>query len=65
MDIRPTAPGLVALQAVGDSWTIGQIVDSIDGLTGWEIASEITSAQGDIAEQVTVLLRKTYKGVTA
>ena len=46
MDIRPTAPGLVALQAVGDSWTIGQIVDSIDGMAGWEIASEITSAHG-------------------
>ena len=64
MDIRPTAPGLVALQAVGDSWTIGQMVDSIDGLPGWEIASEITSTQGDIAEKVTVLLRKTYEPIS-
>lgn len=61
MNIRPTAPGLVALEACGDSWTMAQLIDSIDSLQGWEIASEIDSQQGEIAEQTTLLLRKTYE----
>ena len=65
MKIKPIMPGLIALQACGDSWTIAQLVDTIDGLSGWEIASEVDSQQGAIAEQATLLLRKTYEGVTA
>lgn len=57
MTIRPTVPGLIALQAAGDSWSIAQLIDSIDSLNGWEIASEIDSTQGDIAEQASLLLR--------
>lgn len=65
MKIKPIIPGLVALEACADSWTMAQLIDSIDGLQGWEIASEIDSQQGAIAEQATLLLRKTYEGVTA
>lgn len=65
MNIRPIAPGLVALQACGDSWTMAQLIDSIDSLQGWEIASEVDSQQGAIAEQATLLLRKTFEGVGA
>lgn len=65
MKIKPIMPGLIALEACGDSWTMAQLIDSIDGLQGWEIASEIDSQQCDISEQATLLLRKTYEAVTA
>lgn len=65
MNIRPTVPGLAAIQVSGDSWTIAQLLDVIDGLEGWEIASEVDSEQGDIAEQITLLLRKSYELKTA
>lgn len=54
--VKPILPGLVALEASGDPWTIAQLIDVIDSLDGWRIASEIDSSQAAISEQITLLL---------
>lgn len=58
MKIRPTNKGLIALQAIGPGPTIEDLIYTIDGLEGWEIASEIDNEQLDIAEQATLLLQR-------
>ncbi len=58
MEIRPTIKGMITIQAVGPGPTIDDLIESIDGLEGWEIASEIDNEQLDIAEQATLLLQR-------
>lgn len=58
--IQPIMPGLVALEATGSSYTIGLLVDTLDALPGWEIASEIASDKTEHSEKITVLLMRQY-----
>lgn len=58
--IQPIMPGLVALEATGSSYTIGLLVDTLDALPGWEIASEIETSSSSQSETVTVLLMRQY-----
>lgn len=60
MQIQPIMPGLVALEATGSSYTIGLLVDTLDALPGWEIASEIETSSSSQSETVTVLLMRQY-----
>lgn len=61
MKIQPIMPGLVALEATGSSYTIGLLVDTLDALPGWEVASEITTtSSSDHSETIAALLMKQY-----
>lgn len=60
MQVQPIMPGLVALEATGSSYTIGLLVDTLDALPGWEIASEITTASNEHSETIMALLMRQY-----
>lgn len=62
MNIQPIMPGLVAIEATGSSYTISQLVDTLDALPGWDIVSEITtsSSQSGHNDTITVLLWQRY-----
>lgn len=62
MHIQPIMPGIVALEATGSSYTISQLVDTLDALPGWDIVSEITtsSSQSGHNDTITVLLWQHY-----
>lgn len=60
MQPKPTMHGLVALEATGSSYSVGLLVDTIDGLKDWELASEITKTSSDLSETVSLLLWHKY-----
>ncbi len=60
--IRPTTDGLVTIQAAGPTQTIDGLVDALNALTGWTIASEINTDCNGKTKQITLLLRQVWGG---
>lgn len=59
----PIMPGATLVQLLGPSETIESLVDALDGLPGWAIATDITRERSLIYDQVALILTHTPETV--
>lgn len=58
--LKPTIRGLVTIRAAGDADTIDELIESLDHLHGWDLASEIEAADETMATRIDLILARDY-----